>query len=78
MAGSVEAGERITRFFRRGVALFKIHSTGFVFGKSKVMILFDVRQPCEKLLKERSPIIDWDENSSIVCSNKLGLVDTRR
>ena len=61
MAGSVEDGGRITQFFNRSRdSLFKINSTGFVSGKSKVMILFNVWQPCEKLLKKRSPIIEWE------------------
>ena len=68
------------QLFGRRVTLFEVHSTRLIFGESKVVVAFYVLQPFKVLFKKWTPIIHWNNNCSVMCSNNLCLVhpSTRR
>ena len=76
-----EAGGRIAGFFKSKqlfggqVTLFEVNSTRLIFGESKVVVAFNVWQPLKVLFKIWTPVIHWNNNCSVMCSNKLCLVD---
>ena len=63
------------QLFGGQVTLFEVNSTRLIFGESKVVVAFNVWQPLKVLFKIWTPVIHWNNNCSVMCSNKLCLVD---